>query len=514
LLLIACLLAVTPAVNAAFGWGSEDSPDIAAAATMAMEEPPATAKQEEPVAASTPVAAEEKEEDTGKQKDAEDEAAAKAHLQEEAAAAAAAKAAAAKAAAAAAEAAATEAAAKQEEEANREKTSSSGAVADAAEDLVAFQKLLFGLAARVGLTASMASGLLYALLAIYLLSFVNGTAGHMWWRLGLWSAGIFHMFLSTDARFNPKKQPDPELVVRAMSNDLSERLPTRRIIFIRHGESCWNEVFNRGYGPTLLLRLLKATLNELKCVFGNDSVFLDSPLSKRGLEQCDKLRDFVQSNGQGGETKSPEALADLASMRGEGRPSVMVTSNLRRAIATVAIGLWPRLREQGDKQKIHLLSSLQEGSRNVDCMCLAGRGEVPPLKQVKKHLDTEAFQHGAYFNTDFNAGNKAIFGSGLARLRDFAGFCMAPELEGQTIIAGGHSLWFRTFFQTFLPHETEHIAKVSKMVNCGAVGFTLTQGEVNGELLYRIDPKSIVPIFGPIDEKKNPEGDSFEKKKK
>ena len=238
---------------------------------------------------------------------------------------------------------------------------------------------------------------------------------------------------------------------------------------------------------------------------------MDSPLSKRGLEQADQLRMLVQQEAPA--DLAPEAAADLACLKGEGRPSVMVSSNLRRAIATIGIGLWPRLKKHGDTQKIHLLSSLQEGSRNVDCVCLAGAGEVPPLKQVKKHLDTEAFQHGAFFNTDFNYGNKAIFGSGLARLKQFAEFCMAPELEGHTIIAGGHSLWFRTFFQTFMPHAAEHEAKVSKMVNCGAVGFTLTQGEVDGKLLYRIDPKSIVPIFGPKSDK-NPEGLSFEKKKK
>ena len=36
-----------------------------------------------------------------------------------------------------------------------------------------------------------------------------------------------------------------------------------RIIFIRHGESVWNYVFNRGFGPSFLYRLLRVVLNEM-----------------------------------------------------------------------------------------------------------------------------------------------------------------------------------------------------------------------------------------------------------
>jgi len=38
-----------------------------------------------------------------------------------------------------------------------------------------------------------------------------------------------------------------------------------RIIFVRHGESVWNYVFNRGFGLSFLMRLLRVTLYEL-CV--------------------------------------------------------------------------------------------------------------------------------------------------------------------------------------------------------------------------------------------------------
>ena len=36
-----------------------------------------------------------------------------------------------------------------------------------------------------------------------------------------------------------------------------------RIIFVRHGESVWNYVFNRGFGLMFFVRLLRVTLHEL-----------------------------------------------------------------------------------------------------------------------------------------------------------------------------------------------------------------------------------------------------------
>lgn len=385
------------------------------------------------------------------------------------------------------------------------RTKSASKNADPAADLAALQRLTVQFSASVGLSPDTTTYMLYALLAVFVLSFVNKSAANLRHRVELWCLGVAHMFLSQDGRWNPKKQPDPELVLSAMSNDLSCSHPTRRIIFIRHGESCWNEVFNRGFGPSMLVRLAKSIFKEALCVFGDDSVYLDSPLSSRGIEQVESLSRFVSNDPS--EKLDAAAAADRMCLRGEGRPSVVASSNLRRAIATVCIGLWTRLKQTSEK--VYILSSCQEGSRNVDCVCLAGPGEVPPLKQVKKKLDTEAFTHMAYFNADFNFGNKPIFGSGLDRLNEFAAFCMMPQLAGKTIIVGGHSLWFRTFFRTFLPRGFDHVAKDCKMANAGVVGFTLTGTIVAGKPLYRVDPKSLTEVFGPQDPKKNPNGRSF-----
>ena len=53
-------------------------------------------------------------------------------------------------------------------------------------------------------------------------------------------------------------------------------------------------------------------------------------------------------------------------LAGRGGKSVVVTSNLQRAIETAAIALWGRLQRTGEQ--VHVLSDLQEVSRNVDTM--------------------------------------------------------------------------------------------------------------------------------------------------
>ena len=56
----------------------------------------------------------------------------------------------------------------------------------------------------------------------------------------LLALGVAHMLLSRDKSFKAAKQPDADLL-------LASAMPLRRkrIIFVRHGESLWNSVFNK-----------------------------------------------------------------------------------------------------------------------------------------------------------------------------------------------------------------------------------------------------------------------------
>ena len=43
--------------------------------------------------------------------------------------------------------------------------------------------------------------------------------------------------------------------------------------------------------------------------------------------------------------------------------------------------------------------------------------------------------------------------------------CGLREPVAQVIIVAGHSLYFRQFFRTFLPHACEHVSKNKKIAN-------------------------------------------------
>ncbi|CAM9428122.1 unnamed protein product, partial [Choristocarpus tenellus] len=128
------------------------------------------------------------------------------------------------------------------------------------------------------------SSLLVIVLACALMAFVTYVLSsgqvvleNVWRKAKLGLVGTVHMLFSKDKKF--KQVVDPQLV----QVDRASR--GKRIIFIRHGESEWNEVFNRGYGPGFLIRLIKAIIKELMMLTTRDSVFFDSPLSDTGIRQ-------------------------------------------------------------------------------------------------------------------------------------------------------------------------------------------------------------------------------------
>jgi broad specificity phosphatase PhoE len=259
-------------------------------------------------------------------------------------------------------------------------------------------------------------------------------------------------------------------------------LRTKRLIFLRHGESQWNEVFNKGFGPSFFLRLAKAFVREIRLLSTRDSVFFDSPINHEGAEQALKVREFLAHRT---ETPQPE----VSVLRGEVGRTMIVASNLRRCIETTTIAFWDRLERTGES--VSILSSLQEISSNVDTIALAGRREIPEVPMIEKTMGRKFLT----FDTRYNYGNKPIFGSGVDRLKAFAEWAFTQDVD--VIIVGGHSLWCRDFFRTFLPYNRDHISKNAKIKNCGLVALTLQHGRTSsGNDQYRIDPDSILNVFG------------------
>jgi len=322
-------------------------------------------------------------------------------------------------------------------------------------------------------------------------------------KCAVYRRGYQHLFFSNIKSWKPDKcAPAPEKCTSWPADDKRTPADTRRVIFVRHGESEWNKVFNRGIdkGRTLIRIFLYPVLELLKFAF-NDSYFYDSPLSDMGIDQCQELAAFLSHP-----TNDPDmTLAkkrDAADLRGDPNTrSIVVSSQLRRAVATAAIGLWPRLKKKQNNEKVLLLSSLMEQSSNFDCVPLSGVQEVPPVDDIKNVLKSKAFSADR-FDPSGNMGDKPVRSKGKKgydRMQDFLEFCFQPELQKTTIIAVGHSMYFRKFFNCFLDHDLDpkHYAsdaKQYKLKNAAAVGLTLQRKEEGGTTYYRIHPDEINTI--------------------
>ena len=336
-------------------------------------------------------------------------------------------------------------------------------------------------------------------------------------KTGLFTRALAHMALSREKAGWPNR-PDPAV---ALDVALTDVVTQKRIIFVRHGESTWNEIFNRGINFRFPLRLFEGLMSELLLLFTKSSFFVDSPLSDHGYDQARELRRFLQdydgdaaASQMNAERKSDpfansrkqRRVADADALSGKKGTSIIVASNLRRAVQTTAIAFWDRLAKTGEK--IYILSCLQEMARNVDTRALAGAQESPPLHGLESKVENIAEtpmgrmiigESGSVvgLNTHFNQGNKPIGRKGINGLTEFAEWASAQGAD--VIIAGGHSLWFKEFFKAFLDNDAakKDVAAKKKIVNCGVVGFTLTKVKhpTHGNV-YRIDPETVDAVYG------------------
>eukprot|EP00750_Incisomonas_marina_P022239 INCI4956.1.p1 GENE.INCI4956.1~~INCI4956.1.p1 ORF type:complete len:396 (-),score=68.95 INCI4956.1:521-1708(-) len=321
-----------------------------------------------------------------------------------------------------------------------------------------------------------------------------------------WARGVSFFWLYNEKK-GMSKAPDTATLVEAEP-------PSRKtIIFIRHGESDWNEIFNKNK-LLLLPRLVWGIVRETLFLPTSHSVFIDSPLSKEGIGQAITLRTFLtnyskkreadRAGASAGVEEDPEVRRMdrlVATLNGEpnGDPSLLVTSNLRRAINTGCVAMWNRLRNT--KERIILLDSLQEMSRNVDTNALAGPGEYPEMSVVQRTLG-RSFSPAATLDASQSTGNKGMFSKALPRMEKFNNWCFGQQ-EPAIVISSGHSLWIMNYFRTFLPKASTHVAKTNKVVNCGAVAFDLVQGKTpDGKIWHKIDEASITVIHGGFKMKK------------
>jgi hypothetical protein len=92
-------------------------------------------------------------------------------------------------------------------------------------------------------------------------------------KFSIYIQGILFMIIAKDSKgLGPSKNPDPDLIK-------GDSTSFKRIIFIRHGESDWNDVFNKGFGPNFFVRLFGALFREFLCFASFDSGILDKFLT-------------------------------------------------------------------------------------------------------------------------------------------------------------------------------------------------------------------------------------------
>jgi len=239
-------------------------------------------------------------------------------------------------------------------------------------------------------------------------------------------------------------------------------------------------------------RLLKAISYEayLLITGERDSWFYDSPLSLEGIEQAEQLRRYLGS-------KANDPAADT--ILGKTKNTVLVSSNLRRALSTMVIALWDRLSKSEDK--VNLLPSLQEISRNMDTLSITPP-HTPPLPSwiERDYLLDVSKVYRDQVDTTANTGNKPVTGtSGLKRILTFNKWLFESTNPDTVVIVAGHSLWFRAYFRLFLARSSKHKAISSKIANGGVVSFTIHQVSDGSGEAYKIEESSIEEVFKGFD---------------
>jgi hypothetical protein len=79
--------------------------------------------------------------------------------------------------------------------------------------------------------------------------------------------GLLSMCCSTDKKWKPEQTGwDPDVIKDAHNKQV------KRIIFLRHGESTWNNIFNKGL-KMLLPRLIIAVIKEMTLLITKASLF-------------------------------------------------------------------------------------------------------------------------------------------------------------------------------------------------------------------------------------------------
>lgn len=220
-------------------------------------------------------------------------------------------------------------------------------------------------------------------------------------------------------------------------------------------------------------------------------------MSHLGLQQVLELSSFLNNRNTVDDTLGLQRHVSILRSDPGAPRSKLISSNLRRAVSTIAGGFNDRLARR-PMDKILIVPSLQEISRNPDTLSITPSHTPIQASWIERTSKICKFQDilNAQVDVSLHTGNKPINTNGLKRVLEFCDFIFSGSIQDDFIIVGGHSIWFRTFFRLFLPYSVHHIAKTKKIVNGGIVVFELMKVETKKGPKYMIDPKSIQTIYG------------------
>ncbi|GAW83121.1 hypothetical protein, conserved [Plasmodium gonderi] len=163
--------------------------------------------------------------------------------------------------------------------------------------------------------------------------------------------------------------------------------------------------------------------------------------------------------------------------------SAILCSDLRRAISSCVIALYNRIKKHNEQ--IQVLNSLQEISRNPDCVSLFDYHDNTYIS-----TDIENFVHKDVDRIcKKNINVKRNFTSN--KFYDTLSYIFNNDMN--IFIIFGHSLWFRLFFNYFL--KQSHKAKTHKIQNSGVVVFNMLKYDQDDQVHYEIEKDSIRVLY-------------------
>lgn len=306
----------------------------------------------------------------------------------------------------------------------------------------------------------------------------------------------------------------------------------KRLLMIRHGQSQWNEMMEKTHSVAGVVGM-----------FGH---WTDSPLSKFGLRQAQRLAQILykadasahtgeHAGWNGLEAVAPELLTtDLETLvhiknKSSSDPNAMVSdaaavaqlqlhkteldilsgreckdtrfvsSQLVRAMDTLLIATLPS-RVRCDAQW-EISSNLQEIEHNADCEARTDPGTHPITNdgQSKEYVynqmeETLNFVRARYAgsNVDRFTENRPsyervrLFDQSKQMVAEAQNIFQSPQ---KYVVWGGHSIWFRQFFQSFgvVNDPTCQELTKTKIANTGIVATTLRSLEGDPQRFVAMD---------------------------